>query len=253
MVGQNLPPGWNRVNISENLGVTVVAPVAPMDTSLNSLGIPFQKVSCFKMKDGKRAVEKAIRLTDSQSLNEILKIEKVCHPNSSRESIRCFRDVTRTDGRTTEISALLDQMYDKSIVRRYVIPLMSILPLLLRLASIVYDEISDARLAMEYHSLSSSSAQGRFAIDFNQSCISQAQQSSLIYHSGINNACQDELPIHENEYNFAKWYIAFSVLIMLLLNGVLSKNCEIEGKKMNSVEEVSKKLNSVEEVSTKIE
>ena len=39
----------------------------------------------------------------------------------------------------------------------------------------------------------------------------------------------------------------------MLLNGVLSKNCEIEGKKMNSVVEVSKKLNSVEEVSTKIE
>ena len=191
--------------------------------TINGLKPKYKYCSLFKMKDGKRAVEKAIRLTDSQSLNEILKIEKVCHPNSSRESIRCFRDVTRTDGRTTEISALLDQMYDKSIVGRYVIPLMSILPLLLRLASIVYDEISDARLAMEYHSLSSSSAQGRFAIDFNQSCISQAQQSSLIYHSGINNACQDELPIHENEYNFAKWYIAFSVLIMLLLNGVLTR------------------------------
>ena len=32
---QNLPhPGWNRVKVSENLGVTAVAPVAPAVTSL---------------------------------------------------------------------------------------------------------------------------------------------------------------------------------------------------------------------------
>ena len=29
MVGQNLPPGWNRVTISEHLGVTVVTVVEP--------------------------------------------------------------------------------------------------------------------------------------------------------------------------------------------------------------------------------
>ena len=35
MVGQNLsPPGWNRVKVSENLGATGVAPVAPAVTSL---------------------------------------------------------------------------------------------------------------------------------------------------------------------------------------------------------------------------
>ena len=28
------PPGWNRVKESENLGATLVAPVAPLDTSL---------------------------------------------------------------------------------------------------------------------------------------------------------------------------------------------------------------------------
>ena len=34
MLGQNLPPpGW-KVKVSENLGATTVAPVAPADTSL---------------------------------------------------------------------------------------------------------------------------------------------------------------------------------------------------------------------------
>ena len=34
MVGRICPPGWNRVKVSENLGATAVAPVAPVDTSL---------------------------------------------------------------------------------------------------------------------------------------------------------------------------------------------------------------------------
>ena len=36
MVGRICPPsGWDRVKVSENLGATAVAPVAPADTSLN--------------------------------------------------------------------------------------------------------------------------------------------------------------------------------------------------------------------------
>jgi hypothetical protein len=34
MVGRICPPGWDRVRVSENLGATSVAPVAPVDTSL---------------------------------------------------------------------------------------------------------------------------------------------------------------------------------------------------------------------------
>ena len=31
---ESAPSGWNRVKLSENLGATAVAPVAPVDTSL---------------------------------------------------------------------------------------------------------------------------------------------------------------------------------------------------------------------------
>jgi hypothetical protein len=34
MLGRICPPGWNRVKVSENLGATAVAPVAPAVTSL---------------------------------------------------------------------------------------------------------------------------------------------------------------------------------------------------------------------------
>ena len=34
MVGRICPPGWNRVKVSENLGATAVALVAPVDTCL---------------------------------------------------------------------------------------------------------------------------------------------------------------------------------------------------------------------------
>ena len=46
---ESAPPGGNRVKVSENLGATSVAPVAPVDTSLNCIaeilfeGIPFTK------------------------------------------------------------------------------------------------------------------------------------------------------------------------------------------------------------------
>ena len=38
MVGRICPPGCNRVKVSQNLGATPVAPVAPVDTSLNFYG-----------------------------------------------------------------------------------------------------------------------------------------------------------------------------------------------------------------------
>ena len=42
MVGRICPPpGGDRVNVSENLGATSVAPVAPVDTSLSYINIPY--------------------------------------------------------------------------------------------------------------------------------------------------------------------------------------------------------------------
>ena len=37
MVGRICPPGCNRVKVSQNLGATAVAPVAPVDTSLEGI------------------------------------------------------------------------------------------------------------------------------------------------------------------------------------------------------------------------
>ena len=34
MVGRICPPGWDRVKVSENLGATAVAPVAPVAPGL---------------------------------------------------------------------------------------------------------------------------------------------------------------------------------------------------------------------------
>ena len=38
MVGRICPPGGDRVKVSENLGATAFAPVAPVDTSLHVKG-----------------------------------------------------------------------------------------------------------------------------------------------------------------------------------------------------------------------
>ena len=37
---ESAPPGWDRVKVSENLGATAVAPVAPVVTSLNTWMVP---------------------------------------------------------------------------------------------------------------------------------------------------------------------------------------------------------------------
>ena len=46
---ESAPPGWNRVKVSENLGATVVAPVAPAVTSLtnNSIAIAIAALKVF--------------------------------------------------------------------------------------------------------------------------------------------------------------------------------------------------------------
>ena len=43
MVGRIGTSGWNRVKVSENLGDTAVAPVAPVDTSLIGIRLTLLK------------------------------------------------------------------------------------------------------------------------------------------------------------------------------------------------------------------
>ena len=50
MVGRICPPpGWDRVKVSENLGATAVAPVAPADTSLKYISVKIDLSMQFKM------------------------------------------------------------------------------------------------------------------------------------------------------------------------------------------------------------
>ena len=46
--GQNLPPGGDRVKVSENLGATAVVPVAPVDTYLSRYLI--KKIGCLEIE-----------------------------------------------------------------------------------------------------------------------------------------------------------------------------------------------------------
>ena len=44
---ESAPPGWNRVKVSENLGATPVALVAPVDTS--RARIVLGQITCFEV------------------------------------------------------------------------------------------------------------------------------------------------------------------------------------------------------------
>jgi len=54
-------------------------------------------------------------------------------------------------GRSVKAVKLLDELYDPSWAAKYIVPIFSIFPLVLRLASIIYDEVSDLSLAKNYH------------------------------------------------------------------------------------------------------
>ena len=184
----------------------------------------FKYCDIFKTQDGSIAVREAIKQKDTLCLKEILKLEYDCHPQNSREGIRCFREVIRTDERSTEITEMLDNMYGKSVFGKYVVPIFMLLPLLIRLFSIIYDETTDVLLAIDYHNLSSSTIDNRFSGGYKDSCFSGSPRSSHQYNTSNMESCDGELPVHVDDYHFAKWYIIFSVGIMLLMNGPLTSS-----------------------------
>ena len=54
---ESAPPGWDRVKVSENLGATAVAPVAPVVTSLPSISNKKVCQSIFGFWDGMRTFQ----------------------------------------------------------------------------------------------------------------------------------------------------------------------------------------------------
>ena len=204
----------------------------------------FKYCDILKTHDGKQAVQEAIKQRDKQCLNALMALEHECHA-TSRSAIRCFRVAIRTDEQSKEITKMLDNMYEKSFAAKYLYPFFQTLPLWIRLGSIIYDETSDVRLAVDYHKLSSSSDEHTWSPDFNESCFSQNLRSTHSLPNFTicdNNAMKDGvLPVHTSDYSFAKWYITFSVSIMMVMNGPLTlrtfnwkKNRHFKGYKIFS-------------------
>ena len=179
----------------------------------------FKPCEIFKTDDGNKAVETAIKVRDTQCLKEIMKLEHLCH-RQSHEAILCFRDVIKTDERSAEVIEMLDEMYEQTFAAKYIIPVLYTVPLLLRLISIVYDESSDILLAVDYHGFSSSTTENNFTNENNNSCFADIFQNHS-YDNIDDEACKEGT--RPEDYQFAKWYIIFSVVVMMILNGPLTR------------------------------
>ena len=124
------------------------------EASMAKEDFKFKACDILKTANGSKAVEIALDLNDEDGLKKLLHVEKHCHPNSSRDAIRCFRRVIETDERSVKAVKILDEQYDPSMAAKYIVPIFSIVPLVLRFVSIVYDEVSDISLALNYHEMS---------------------------------------------------------------------------------------------------
>ena len=168
----------------------------------------------------KKAVEIAIQMEDYDILHEILTIEKSCH-NESRDGVGCFRQVVKTDERSTKAVERLDSMYEQTWASKYIMPLFVVIPLCLRIVNIIYDQASDIQLAVSYH--------GKH--DCISNCIDPSNVRNFCFTNGTGTHPNSsyrfagkqrdsllEERLTPDDYYFAKFYTLFSVCMMLLFN-----------------------------------
>ena len=188
----------------------------------------FKACDILKTLDGRLAVEIALDCNDEDALKKMLHVEKHCHPRSSRDAIRCFRKVIETDERSVKAVKLLDEQYDPSWAAKWIVPIFSVFPLALRLVSIIYDEVSDLSLAKNYHEEAMNLSRSTITTVDTRSCFTNGNLNfNNTYDTDSNKtlhertaSLQERLTLED--YIFAKYYIIFAVVGMLLLNGPLT-------------------------------
>ena len=82
---------------------------------------------------------------------EILHQEFECHKNSKHSGLNCLRDQLTGDELLMWTIETFNAFYDKTFVQKYFTPVMGLFPLLLSIATFVYDYYSDTELTIDYH------------------------------------------------------------------------------------------------------
>ena len=196
----------------------------------NNAEIPFKRCDIFKTSDGKHALRKAIEREDPESLLLFLELEKACH-KECRDSIKCFRKVIDTDEKSVKAVEMLGTLYEQSCMARNIMPIISLLPLLLRLLSIIYDQVSDVQFARRYHFLQENPEEREYSLrkllvpcddDFEPNPTkTSSDEPQFYFRTGL--TCED--------YRFAKYYILVSLALMMILSAPAAYKKMMEWKK----------------------
>lgn len=194
----------------------------------------FKPCDVLKTLDGKKAVEIAIDNEDIEILDEIVEVEVFCH-DQSREGIKCFRRVVKTDEKSAKVVEMMDLRYPQSFAAKHVMPLFLIMPLLLRLVGIIYDETSDIALAHSYNQKDTLIVHGTGHNQSSHMCFSESRViSEKSGRVSINKTFGLEERLTPEDYRCAKYYTLVSLIVMLVLNGPMTYKKIMKRKKIKS-------------------
>ena len=99
----------------------------------------------------KTALEWAVENNDRLCTTEILHQEFECHKTSKSEGLNCLRQQLTGDELLTWTIETFTTFYDKTWAQKSLIPLFGLFPLLMSIATFVYDYYSDIELTLEYY------------------------------------------------------------------------------------------------------
>ena len=183
-----------------------------------ALVFKFKPCDVFKTFGGKRAVEMAIENQDTEALDKILDVERKCHPQG-RDGIQCFRKKVKTDKNSAKAVEMMDLKYDASCASTVIMPLFSVLPLILRLLGMWYDEYTDIVLGIDYYNEGYGNLVNIAHNHTTRHCFSKHEKFEEHYSS---RSLRFKTKLPPKEYRFAMMYTMVSVTTMLLLNSPMT-------------------------------
>ena len=146
-----------------------------------------------------------------------MKLEKKCH-QESQDSIKCFRKVIKTDEKSVKAVEILSCMYPPPTKAKNAIAVLSVLPLLIRLLSLIYDQASDVKFAHRYHNMHTREGviESRL-FDRYGKC-----DDYLAFRHSHGNRSSFRDCLTSGDYKFAEYYIYVSLAIMMVLNSPMT-------------------------------
>ena len=102
------------------------------------------------------ALQRGIQNMDNYCIAEILLKERECH-NNKEEAVLCLKHEHKltNDEHLTKVIDDLGKLFDKTGKQKVALGVLAILPAFMKIASYIYDIITDSYLSVEYHDKSS--------------------------------------------------------------------------------------------------